>query len=340
MITRQLGELEVSALGFGCMGMAAYYETDHTEADVIVNIQAAYAEGINFFDTADMYGNSEILLGKALHHVLCTQRDTLIIATKCGFIISPDGSRKLDLSAKHIKEACEKSLERLGIKMIDLFYLHRLPKREGLQESIDALIELFEKKKIRYIGVSEATAEDICLIHSYLKSKGLSHLFAAVQNELSLFSPEPLHNGVIQACKELGIGFVAYSPLSRGLLASANKFDQENGLSSDDFRNFLPRFQGENLKINLEIRDQLAVIAFRKKCSLPQLVLAWLLAQEDVIVPIPGTRKIKNMQDNIGSLQISLENKDFIEIANIIKSGANGSRYTPEMFQTQNIQQR
>ena len=337
MITRQLGELKVSAIGLGCMGMSAYYEKDHDEAASIANIQAAYQAGVTLFDTADKYGDSEILLGKALRSVFDTARDSVVIATKCGFITKANGDVGLDLSPEHIKFSCQTSLEKMGLDYIDLFYLHRLPEASGLEASLQALVELIQTGKIKYIGVSEASAAEIRQIHTYFKQHELAHHFAAVESEFSLLTQDPLHNGVIETCRELGIGFVPYSPLARALLTPPSKLNENTVFAEDDFRSILPRFQGDNFKANLSIRDRLNLLAEKKHCTLPQLALAWVLAQDNFIVPIPGTRKVKNMLDNLGAVAVKLNQDDLAEIAKIVSTGAEGPRYTAAMLQVQNI---
>ena len=337
MITRQLGELKVSEMGLGCMGMSAYYEKDHDETTSIANIQAAYQAGVTLFDTADKYGDSEILLGKALRSVFDTARDSVVIATKCGFITKANGDVGLDLSPEHIQFSCQTSLEKMGLDYIDLFYLHRLPEASDLDASLQALAELIQAGKIKYFGVSEANATEIRQIYTYFKQQGLAHHFAAVQSEFSLFTQDPLHNGVIETCRELGIGFVPYSPLARALLTPPSKLNENTVFADDDFRSILPRFQGSNFKENLSIRDRLHQLAEKKQCTLPQLALAWVLAQGDFIVPIPGTRKIKNMIDNLGAVRLHLNQADLLEIAKIVGNGAEGERYTEAMRTVQNI---
>lgn len=332
----------VSAIGLGCMSMTGNYEADRDEAQSVQTILESYKLGVNFFDTADMYGNgsNELLLGRALHEELKKNRENIIIATKCGFITKTDQGLYwgLDFSAKHIKTACADSLSRLGLHYIDVYYLHRQPTKDQFEESLQALVELLIEKKIRYIGLSEADANNIRNAHAFFARAGFPDKLVAVQSEFSLLTQDPLHNDVLATCEELGISFVPYSPLSRALLTPADKISEAFDFAEGDFRAALPRFQGENFKSNLAIRDELAKIAEMKTCSLPQLALAWVIAQGTSVIPIPGTRHLKHVKDNLGALNIVLTKQDMVAISRIVGNGGNGLRYTQELLKMQNIE--
>ena len=333
----------VSRIGLGCMTMSPHhYQADYNDEVSIKNIQAAYEAGVNFFDTADMYGNghNEPLLGRALYTQLRNNRDTIVIGTKCGFVQDLEGNWGVDLSPEHIKKSCLGSLERLGIPYVDLYYLHRMPTggREGLQKSLDALIELLKEKKIRHIGLSEANVEAIYFASTYLKEQGFPDAFVAVQSEFSVMSQGPLQDGVLQACRELGISFVPYSPLSRGLLTE--EMHENIAFDERDFRQYLPRFQEENFKSNLKVRDKLKELAKAKGCTLPQLALAWILAQGKEIIPIPGTRHTERLKNNLKASTLHLNPEDFADIEKIVStSSIKGTRYASNMYTLQNIEE-
>jgi aryl-alcohol dehydrogenase-like predicted oxidoreductase len=330
-------------MGLGCMTMSPHhYQADYNDEVSIKNIQTAYEAGVNFFDTADMYGDghNEPLLGKALYTYLRENRDNIVIGTKCGFVQDPEGNWGVNLSPEHIKEACQASLERLGISYVDLYYLHRLPTGgiAGFQKSLDALIELLKEKKIKHVGLSEANAEAIHFAANYLKEQGFPDAFIAVQTEFSIMSQGPLQDGVLKACRELGLSFVPYSPLSRGLLTE--EMHESITFDEGDFRQYLPRFQEENFRNNLKLRDALREFSIIKKCSLPQLALAWLLAQGNEIIPIPGTRHIERLKSNLEAINIDLTSEDLAEIENIVSSlKIKGTRYAANMYTLQNIKE-
>lgn len=341
MIYKKLGKNgpTVSAVGLGCMSMTGNYESERDESDSILTLRTAWQNGVNFFDSADMYGKgeNEILLGKALRDVLDASRDKIVIATKCGFIFHADGSIGIDLTPEHILKACDGSLSRLNVAYIDLYYLHRLPPENIFEKSLAALVKLIEDNKVKYVGLSEANAQAITQAYNYFAKHNLADRFIAVQTEYSLLTRNPEYNGVLEACRSLGIGFVPYSPLSRALLTPVEKMHEEFKFAADDFRGLLPRFQGKNFKENLFIRDQLTEIAQQKNCTLPQLALAWLIAQGDYIIPIPGTRKVKHMLENIQSCDVKLNQDDCRNIDNILNAGTKGLRYTEDMLRIQNI---
>ncbi len=330
----------ISRMGFGCMGMSGDYEADRNDNESIITIQTALKAGVNFFDTADVYGNghSENLLGNALAESLKRNRKSIVIATKCGFVPTSGGGFYIDASPEHIKKSCENSLTRLKIDYIDIYYLHRLPAggKEVLQKSLDALILLLQAGKIKHVGLSEADAESIRFTHQYLKSKGFPDAFVAVQSEFSIFVQEPLKNNVLATCRELGLSFIPFSPLCRGMLTE--KMHTEIKFDKGDFRLELPMFQGENFKANLTIRDKLVKFSESKGCTLPQLGLAWLLSQNGNVVPIPGTKYVTNLMNNLKALNIHLTSEDLKLIQQIIMPGAvQGLRYPSHMFKLQNI---
>lgn len=332
-------DLMVTSLGLGCMGFSGSYDKakDHNEA--IHTLKQAYELGINFFDTADMYGDghNECLLGEAFRDIFKNSRDSIVIATKCGFETLDDGSFEMNFSANYIKSACDASLKRLNLDYIDLYYLHRQPSSEEFDESILALIDLLNSEKIKNIGLSEPDVESIQKVYDMLKKYNLEKRFVAVQTEFSLFSQYPKENGILEICEKLGISFVPYSPLSRALLTPDKKTHEEFSFKEGDFRGSLPRFKSENLKHNLNIRDQLQLLAEEKKCSLAQLALSWAMNQGKSIIPIPGSQKINHIKSNIQSVDVMLSDSDFVRIDNIMKAGIKGQRYADEHFQFQNI---
>ncbi|WNJ89243.1 aldo/keto reductase [Bosea sp. 685] len=322
MKTRKLGtELSVYPVGLGCMGMSFAYGGQE-ESAAIATLRRAVDLGVTLFDTAEVYGpyDNEILLGKALKPV----RDKVMIATKFGFRISRDGDGParmtgVDSRPEHVKAVAEASLKRLGIDVIDLYYQHRVDPAVPIEETVGAMAELVREGKVRALGLSEASAATIRRAHAV-------HPIAAVQSEYSLWSREP-EAQVFKACRELGIGFVPYSPLGRGLLTGAiSKPDQ---LGADDWRHTLPRFQAEAMAANAAIVDELAAIAARKGVTTAQLALAWVLHQGDFIVPIPGARKIANLEQNAAAADISLSAAELAAIAEATSpERVVGSRYT------------
>ncbi|MDF2530356.1 MAG: aldo/keto reductase [Gammaproteobacteria bacterium] len=339
MLKRKLGIKgpEVSMLGLGCMSMSDSYEPDRKDEESIRLIRHAYAQGVNFFDTAAVYGadrHNEKLVGTALKDIIAESRDNVFIATKCG--VKTDWS--LDSDPESIKASCRESLRALGISYIDLFYLHRLPATDAeLAKCLDAFMGLLDEGLIHYVGLSEASAGSIRFTHQYLKEKGYADKFIAVQTELNLLTQDVKHNGVLQACDELGIGFVSYSPLSRALLAPPEKLNKDTEFEGGDVRSFFPRFQGENFAANLVVRDQLLEVAREKSCTLPQLALAWVSAQGKFVVPIPGTRKIAHLEDNLAATGIHLTAADVARADGIAKEGGKGLRYPEDVLKMHNI---
>lgn len=317
MKMRKLGtELTVSALGLGCMGMShAYGGQDVSEA--IRTLHHAVDIGVTLFDTAEVYGpfENEKLLGKALK----AHRDKVTIATKFGFKIEDDKTTGVNSHPDHIRAVAEASLQRLGIDVIDLFYQHRVDPNVPIEDVIGTLKDLINEGKIRTIGMSEAGAETLRRAHAV-------HPIAALQSEYSLWVRDP-ENSVLPVCRELGIGFVPYSPLGRGMLAGSVRTQAD--LADDDFRKGLPRFQPENLAANNVQIDLLEQIAADKQITPAQLALTWVLHQADFIVPIPGTRKINRLDENVKALEVVLNVEELAHIGAVITPDqVAGKRYT------------
>ena len=310
---------QVAALGLGCMGMSEFYgATD--EAESLATLEAAFAAGVTLFDTADAYGigHNESLLGRFLKG----KRSAVTIATKFGLVREAGKyERRVDNTPAYIRAACEASLRRLGVDTIDLYYIHRLNLATPLEASLGELARLVEQGKIRAVGLCEVSP-------ATLRRAAALHPIAAVQSEYSLWTREP-EQGVLQACRDVGAAFVPYSPLGRGFLTGA--LTDRSGLASTDFRSFNPRFADENLRRNLAIVDTVKTFAAAKGCTPAQLALAWLLAQGDDIIPIPGTRRIPYLHENLGALQVQLSADDLQRIGAALPLGvAAGARYTEE----------
>jgi aryl-alcohol dehydrogenase-like predicted oxidoreductase len=293
---RKLANLDVSAMGLGCMGMSEFYgSTDENES--VATIHRALELGVDFFDTADMYGvgKNEELVGRALRG----KRDQAIIATKFGNVRDPNDPSKRGISGKpdYVKSACEASLRRLGIETIDLYYQHRVDLDTPIEDTVGAMAELVRAGKVRFIGLSEAKAETIRRAHKI-------HPVTAVQSEWSLFSRDIEDNGVIATCRELGIGFVPYSPLGRGFLS--RRFRSVDDLEPNDFRRSNPRLAGENFQKNLALVDRIEEIAKEIGCTTGQLALAWVLARGNDVVPIPGTKRRKYLEENVKAAEVVL----------------------------------
>ncbi len=321
MNMRKLGdELEVSAIGLGCMGMSWVYGNGNDEESTRV-IHYALDHGINFLDTADIYGplKNELLVGKAIKD----RRDKVILATKFGNEIDDEGNRtgKVNSKPAYIRKCIEASLKRLGTDYIDLYYQHRVDPDTPIEETIQTMAELVKEGKVRYIGMSEAAPETI-------RRAAKVHKITALQTEYSLWTRDP-EDEVLQTVRELGIGFVAYSPLGRGFLTGQIKSIDD--LDADDWRRQNPRFMGENFQKNLELVDKVKEIADEKGVKPGQLALAWVLAQGDDIVPIPGTKHMKYLEENIASADIKLTEEDLQRLDEAApKGGTFGSRY-PDM---------
>jgi aryl-alcohol dehydrogenase-like predicted oxidoreductase len=316
---RQLGNTgeKLSAIGLGCMGMThAYGERDDAESIRVLNL--ALDLGINFWDTADIYGphTNEELISK----VLVPNRDKVFIATKFGFTGGKAGSRSFDGSPAYMRQAVEGSLKRLGIETIDLYYAHRIDPQVPVEEMVGGMAELVKEGKVRYLGLSEASAET-------LKRACSVHPIAALQSEYSLLTRDP-EPEILPTCRELGIGFVPFSPLSRGLFTATLPKD-ESGFKDNDFRLTIPRFNGEYYENNVKLSAAFAQVAADKSCTPAQLALAWVLAQGKDIIPIPGTKKQKYLKENAGSVDVELSTADIADIEAIIKKYPNtGPRYT------------
>ncbi|CAN6270628.1 unnamed protein product [Urochloa humidicola] len=305
--------LEVSALGLGCMGMSAYYGPPKPEPDMIALIHHAVASGVTLLDTSDIYGphTNEILVGKAVRGEV---REKVQVATKFGIVAGAD---KIRGDPAYVRAACEDSLKRLGIHCIDLYYQHRIDTSVPIEVTVGELKKLVEEGKIKYIGLSEASASTIRRAHAV-------HPITAVQLEWSLWSRD-VEAEIIPTCRELGIGIVAYSPLGRGFLSSGPTL--VNTLSDQDFRKDLPRFQPENLEKNAKIFEQVNAMAARKGCTPSQLALAWVHHQGSDVCPIPGTTKVENFNNNVAALSVQLTPEDMAELESYASAGIQGDRY-------------
>jgi aryl-alcohol dehydrogenase-like predicted oxidoreductase len=306
-----------SQLGLGCMGMSEFYGASN-DAENLQTLHRAVELGVTFWDTADAYGPfaNEILLGKALKGI----RDKITVATKFGIVRDPNNPLNRGLSGKraYVHTSCNNSLKRLDIETIDLYYLHRVDPATPIEETVEAMAELVKLGKIRGIGLSEVSPTTLRKAHAV-------HPITAVQSEYSLWSRDP-EDGVLQTCQELGIAFVAYSPLGRGFLTGQIKHFED--FEANDFRRQSPRFQGDNFQKNLDIVSQLEKFAGEKGCTASQLALAWVMAQGDYIFPIPGTRRVKYLEENVASVNIQFSKDELEKIDTILpKNGAAGLRY-------------
>ena len=319
MTTRTLGrELEVSAEGLGCMGMSAWYgETD--EAESIATIHRALELGIFFLDTADIYGTrmgeNEKLVGRAI----AGRRDEVVLATKFANFADENGQRSIIGRPEYVHEAIDRSLARLGVEHVDLYYQHRVDKTVPIEETVGAMKELVEAGKVRHLGLSEASAETIRRAHAV-------HPITALQSEWSLWSRDAETNGVLETVRELGIGFVAYSPLGRGMLTG--RFRSPDDFADDDFRKHHPRFQGESFARNLDLVAVVQELAADKGCTPGQLALAWVLARGDDVVPIPGTKRRSYLEENAAAVDVELSGDDLARLDEAFPVGAAaGDRY-------------
>jgi aryl-alcohol dehydrogenase-like predicted oxidoreductase len=323
MQKRKLGNqgLETSPLGLGCMGMSDFYSSRDDNGS-IATIHRALDLGINFLDTADMYGvgANEELVGKAIKG----KREQVILATKFGNVRDAEG-KFLGINGKpeYVKKACEASLKRLGVDYIDLYYQHRVDKQTAIEETVGAMADLVKEGKVRFLGLSEASV-------AIMKKAHAVHPISALQTEYSLWSRD-VEDEILLACRQLGIGFVPYSPLGRGFLTG--HFKKFEDIPEDDYRRHSPRFQGENFQKNLDLVKKIEEMAGKKGCTPSQLALTWLLAQGDDIVPIPGTKRRKYLEENVGALTVTLSKQELDEIELIAPKGvAAGTRYAaPQM---------
>jgi aryl-alcohol dehydrogenase-like predicted oxidoreductase len=315
---RKLGQsgLSVASIGLGCMSMSEFYGPA-SEAEAIATIHRAIELGIDFLDTADIYGvgKNEELVGKAIRD----RREKVVLATKFGVVRKPDGSF-VGVNGKpdYVKSACEASLRRLGLDVIDLYYQHRVDPKIPIEETVGAMAELVAEGKVRYLGLSEAAPETI-------RRAAKIHPIAALQTEYSLFTRE-IEGEILDTVRELGIGFVAYSPLGRGFLTGEIK--SADDLSPEDWRRGVPRFSGDHLRKNLALVEEVKVIAAKKGCTPAQLALAFVLAQGEDIVPIPGTKRRKYLEENVAALEVTLDRRDLARIDALqLSQKVSGARY-------------
>ena len=320
MKTRTLGQdLKVSAIGLGCMGMSEFY-SGRDQAEAIATLHRALDLGVTLLDTADMYGpfTNEELVGKAI----ANRREQVVIATKFGNVRTPDGGwGGVCGKPEYVKQCCDASLQRLGVEVIDLYYQHRVDVNVPIEETIGAMAELVQQGKVRYLGLSEAAPATIRRAHAV-------HPITALQTEYSLWSREP-EDEILPTVRELGIGFVPYSPLGRGFLSG--QFQSPDDFADDDYRRHSPRFQGKNFAKNLQLVAQIKAIAAAKQVTPAQLAIAWLLTRGEDIVPIPGTKQRRYLEENVAAVNITLTTTELEQINAVMPQGAAvGDRY-PDM---------
>ena len=325
MLPRRLGRAGplVSALGLGCMGMSEFYgATDETEA--LATLDLALERGVTLLDTADAYGphHNEELLGRALRG----RRERVFLATKFGLVRSEDpNTRGVNGRPEYVRQAVDGSLRRLGVEQLDLYYQHRVDPEVAIEETVGAMAELVQAGKVRYLGLSEASRETLVRAHGV-------HPTAALQSEFSLWSRAPQEHGVLATCRELGVALVAYSPLGRGFLTGALKSPED--FAADDYRRLSPRFQGENFQRNLALVDRVRALAEAKGVTAGQVALAWVLAQGENVIPIPGTRRRRYLQENLAALEVHLSADESAELERLFTpEQVAGTRYPAAWMQ-------
>lgn len=326
MHTRQLGKNgpQVSAIGLGCMGMTDFYTTGTDTRESTATLHRALELGVNLLDTADMYGphSNEELIGKAI----AGKRDQVFLASKFGIVRDPanPGARGVNGRPEYIRQSIDGTLKRLGVDTLDLYYQHRIDPQVAIEETVGAMAELVSAGKVRYLGLSEASVATLERAHRV-------HPISALQSEYSLWSRDQEENGCLAACRRLGVAFVPYSPLGRGFLTGALKSPDD--FAADDYRRFSPRFQGENFAKNLLLVQQVQALAAEKGVTAGQLALAWVLAQGDYLIPIPGTKQRKYLEENVAALQVRLNAEELQALEAVFAVNATaGLRYPEEVM--------